>query len=95
MPSSLRPRCVSAEERPANTGRMVMHNPPRRVSEDPLKALEDEAYEAAAEEEGPRTYRHDYGHLGPAISEKPYRPTALREWPIHTDFRPDEVETRD
>jgi hypothetical protein len=65
---------------------------PPTVFPDPLKVLEDEAYRSAedAAEDGSREYR-DYAHLGPAISERPYRPGVLKEWPIHMDFRPHET----
>jgi hypothetical protein len=72
---------------------MVMSAP--TVFPDPLKALEADAYESAAEEDGTRTYRHDYAHLGPAIYERPFRAGKLKEWPIHTDFRPEELEVKD
>ena len=66
---------------------------------DPTKGLEDEAYQAvedAAEEDGTahRSYR-GYAHLGPALYDRPYRAGVLGEWPVHTDFRPDELVMRD
>jgi hypothetical protein len=77
-----------------------MIQPPRRVSkdEDPLKALEDEAYaacEEAAEQEGSAhgKYRH-YAHLGSEYA-KPFRAEELGKWPLHTDFRPDNLKVGD
>jgi hypothetical protein len=65
--------------------------PPTVFPGDPLKNLEDEAYDAAEGAEPAREYG-DYSQLGPAIYQRPFRPGVLRQWPIHTDFRPDNVE---
>ena len=70
-----------------------MANPPHRVFSDLLSWLEDDAYEAA--EEAPAKYRGEYAHIGGPIFATNYRPGVLREWPIHTDFRPDNLEVRD
>jgi hypothetical protein len=70
--------------------------PPAEFHDDPLKELEDEAYDAA-EDEGAsyeRKYK-DYTHIGSPVWEPIYRPGVLKEWPLHTDFRPHELEVRD
>jgi hypothetical protein len=63
---------------------------PPAVFPDPTKELETEAYEAEEDAEEDREYG-DYSHLGGPLVAKPYRPGVLKEWPIHTDFRPDEL----
>jgi hypothetical protein len=72
--------------------------PPRRVPEDPLKTLEDEAYEACedgSEEKGRRDKNREYAHIGGPIHGSNYRPAKLGEWPVHTDFLPDNLNVRD
>lgn len=59
---------------------------------DDLKAFENDAYEGA--EDSAREYRV-YQDIGPAVYERPYRAGVLREWPRHTDFRPDNIAVRD
>ena len=68
--------------------------PPRRASnpEDPLKALEAEAYQAAEDSATSEPY---HGKDGPPAYVKPYRPEILREWPIYTNFRPDELSAKE
>jgi len=65
------------------------------VFPDPMKATEDAVYagvgDSAEEHRYMRGDNREYGHLGPAISEAPYRPGVLKAWPIHTDFRPHET----
>jgi hypothetical protein len=74
--------------------RCVACNPtaPRRVSNnDPGKELEAPACEASEETEtdlSPAPYSKD----GPIEWSRRYVPTVLKEWPAHTDFRPDEME---
>ena len=64
--------------------------PPAEFHDHAVKALEAEAYEAAEDAAD-----------SPSIKDKPslyapiYRADVLREWPIHTDFRPDNIEARD
>jgi hypothetical protein len=60
---------------------------------DPLQAMEDAAYEDV--EEAAEQREAYYAKDGPAAYVKPYRPGVKREWPAHTDFRPDELEVRD
>jgi hypothetical protein len=67
---------------------MVMSSP--TVLPDPLKELETEAYESAAKEP-----HGDYSHIGPAVFAPPFRAGKLREWPLHTDFRPEDLEVKD
>ena len=66
--------------------------PPTVFPRDPLKEIEADAYEAGAD--SAREYR-DYSHIGPAEYARPFRPGVLRQWPIHTDFRPDNIEVGD
>jgi hypothetical protein len=67
-------------------------SPPGRVHEDPLKPLEDDAYQLSEKaEDSPAQYRGEYAHIGPAVYEPPFRARTMREWPAHTDFRPDEL----
>jgi hypothetical protein len=72
-----------------------MMQAPRRASEheDPLKALEDEAYQGDASP--PAQYRGEYAHIGGPVYEKSFRAQQIREWPMHTDFSPDNLEMRD
>jgi hypothetical protein len=73
----------------------MSENPPRRVSniEDLLQQLEAGAFESAEGTTGGET--SEYGHLGPAIYAPCFRAGKLREWPMQTDFRPDNIEARD
>ena len=80
-------RCVACNPRKA----------PAVLQDDPLKALEDEAWREAeemAEENGSGGKDRQYANLGTEYA-KPFRAAQLREWPIHTDFRPDNLKVRD
>jgi hypothetical protein len=60
--------------------------PPAVFHDDPLKALEDEAYPQ------PKKYG-DYSRIGGPVYDKNFRSKQMRAWPLHTDFSPDEIDT--